>query len=259
MKKNFKALLLACLFTSITFYSNAQFANKNQVIAHRGAWKELGLPQNSIASLKQAALLGCYGTEFDVHMTQDEVLVVNHDHDFYGIDIETSTYQELLAKKHPNGESIPTVEEYLKEGLKQKDMKLIFEIKTSKISKERSLKLARLSVELGDKLKANDWVDYICFDYDMGKSIHKLDTSAKIAYLTGDLTPEQLKKDGYTGLDYHYSIYNKNPNWVKQAQDLGLTLNAWTANSPEDIKILLDQNFNYITTDQPALLFELIK
>lgn len=259
MKKQIHAWLFTCLLTSLTLCSYAQFANKNHVIAHRGAWKESGLPQNSLASLNHAALLGCYGSEFDVHMTKDEVLVVNHDHDFYGIDIETSTYQELLAKKHPNGESIPTVEEYLKEGLKQKDMKLIFEIKASKISKERSLKLTKLSVELVDKLKAKDWVEYICFDYDMGKLIHQLDPLAKIAYLTGDIAPEQVKKDGYTGLDYHYSLYKKNPAWVKQAQGLGLTLNAWTVNSPEEIKILLEQNFDYITTDQPELVFELIK
>lgn len=259
MKNYVKVMLLICLFTSLTIFSYAQFTNSNPVIAHRGAWEQSGMPQNSLASLNHAASLGCYGAEFDVHMTKDEVLVVNHDHDFYGIDIETSTYQELLEKKYPNGESIPTVEEYLKEGLKQKEMKLIFEIKASKISKERSLKLAKLSVELVDKMKAKEWVEYICFDYDIGKLIHKLDPSAQIAYLTGDMAPEQVKEGGYTGLDYHYSIYKKNPTWIKQAQDLGLTVNAWTVNSQGEIKMLLDQNVDYITTDQPELLLKMIE
>lgn len=252
-------MLFSCLMTGLTLSSYAQFGNKNQVIAHRGAWKESVVPQNSLASLNHAALLGCYGSEFDVHMTKDEVLVVNHDYDFYGLDIETSTYQELLAKKHPNGEHIPTVEQYLTEGLKQNKMKLIFEIKTSKISKERSLKLARLSVELVEKLNAKEWVEYICFDYDIGKMIHQLDPSAQIAYLMGDKAPKQVKKDGYSGLDYNYSVYKKNPTWVNEAQELGLTLNAWTVNTPAEMKILLEQNFDFITTDQPEMLFELLE
>jgi glycerophosphoryl diester phosphodiesterase len=41
------------------------------VIAHRGAWKNAGVPENSIASLQHAIDLCCYGSEFDVHMSAD--------------------------------------------------------------------------------------------------------------------------------------------------------------------------------------------
>jgi glycerophosphoryl diester phosphodiesterase len=94
--------------------------NKNQVIAHRGAWKKNGIPENSIASLKEAIRLGCFGSEFDVHMTADSILVINHDAEFLGLPIAKLPYQELLAKKHSNGEDIPTLEAYLREGMKQK-------------------------------------------------------------------------------------------------------------------------------------------
>ena len=105
-------LLLALLaFTSCQ--KNTMF-NTNKVVAHRGAWKVSGNPQNSIAALKEAVRLGCEGSEFDVWMTGDGVLVANHDPDHMGVPVETSTYQELLEKKLPNGEGIPTVEEYLK-------------------------------------------------------------------------------------------------------------------------------------------------
>lgn len=77
--------------------------NENQVIAHRGAWKKNNLPENSIASLREAVRIGCYGSEFDVHMTVDSVLVVNHDATFFGMPIAKTSYQELLTKKHPNG------------------------------------------------------------------------------------------------------------------------------------------------------------
>jgi glycerophosphoryl diester phosphodiesterase len=52
---------------------------KNPVVAHRGAFKKNGFPENSIASLKEAIRLGCTGSEFDIRMTADDSLVINHD------------------------------------------------------------------------------------------------------------------------------------------------------------------------------------
>lgn len=230
----------------------------NPVIAHRGAWKEAGLPQNSIASLNHAIALGCHGSEFDVHLTKDDSLVVNHDRDFYGLVIEASTYQELLAKKHPNGESIPTVREYLTAGMKQNKTKLIYELKTSSLGKARSLELARQSVALVKAMGARPWVEYICFDYDVGKMILETDPQAKVAYLNGDVAPLQAKEDGYSGLDYHYNMYKEHPRWIKEAHGMGLTINAWTVNQEEEMMHLLDQGVEYITTDAPELLMEVV-
>ena len=237
--------------------SSAQFI-QNQVIAHRGAWKVDNLPQNSLASLHRAIALGCAGTEFDVHLTKDDILVVNHDQDFYGMDIATSTYAELLAKKHPNGESIPTAEDYLREGMKQKQTKLIFELKTSKLGKERTLHSADLAVQLVKKLEADEWVEYILFDYDGAKRIIELDPDAIVYYLNGDVAPAQAKEDGFYGLDYHFSVYQKNPTWIAEAHQLGLAINAWTVNTEEEMLNLLNQNAEFITTDQPALLLDVI-
>lgn len=246
---------ICCIMSQATF---AQFI-QNEAIAHRGAWKVDSLPQNSIASLHRAIELGCAGTEFDVHLTKDGVLVVNHDKDFYGLDIATSTYQELLAKKHPNGESIPTAEAYLREGMKQERTKLIFELKTSSLGKARTLESADLAVELVKKLDADKWVEYILFDYDGAKRIIERDPQAKVYYLNGDVTPAQAKKDGFYGLDYHFEVYKKNPTWIKEAHDLGLVVNAWTVNTEVEMINLLDQQVEYITTDQPALLLRVIQ
>jgi glycerophosphoryl diester phosphodiesterase len=62
----------------------------NQVVAHRGAWKNTALPQNSIASLQAAIKLGCAGSEFDIQLTADTVLVINHDPTYQGMGIERS-------------------------------------------------------------------------------------------------------------------------------------------------------------------------
>jgi glycerophosphoryl diester phosphodiesterase len=252
----FTFLLALLAFTSCQ--KNPMF-NTNKVVAHRGAWKVSENPQNSIASLREAVRLGCEGSEFDVWMTADGVLVANHDPDHMGIPVETSTYQELLEKKLPNGEDLPTVEAYLKEGLKQTTTKLVFEIKTSSISKERSLELAEKSVQLVKDLSAEKWVDYIAFDYDICLKVIEKDPDANVAYLNGDKTPAELKAAGFWGLDYNINVMHKNPHWIKEAHDLGLTVNVWTVNKEEDMKWLLEEDVAFISTDEPELLFELIE
>ncbi|RAV28921.1 glycerophosphodiester phosphodiesterase [Sinomicrobium soli] len=231
----------------------------NKVIAHRGAWKTEGLPQNSIASLQHAIALGCYGSEFDVHLTSDDVMVVNHDAGFMGMDIESSTYEQLRAATLPNGEHIPTVEEYLEEGLKQDRTKLILEIKTAPSGTERTLKLTRMAVALVQRLNARDMVEYICFNYEAGKLVHELDPEAEVAYLNGDVPPAEARAAGYTGLDYNIKVYRKNPEWIAEAKKEGMTLNVWTVNKEEDMKEMLDHGMDVITTDEPERLFEVLK
>lgn len=251
-------LILAMTLVSTFSFSQSTF-HQNKVIAHRGAWKAQGHPQNSLASLREAVRLQCEGSEFDVWMTADEVLVVNHDHDFQGIDIETSTYEQLLAKKLPNGEKIPTLEEYLTEGMKQTGTKLILEFKPSRISVARSERVGELSVKTVKKLGAEKWVDYITFSYEGGKKAIATDPNANVAYLNGDKSPAELKDAGFFGFDYNIRLVKNKPEWIKEAQALGLTTNAWTVNLLEDMAWLLEQKVNFITTDEPELLFTVIK
>ena len=54
------------------------------VVAHRGYWKTGGSAQNSIAALVKSDSIGCYGSEFDVWLSADGKIVVNHDPTFKG-------------------------------------------------------------------------------------------------------------------------------------------------------------------------------
>ena len=259
-----KQLILLILIISISLKNvNAQKTikswNNNQVIAHRGAWKSKNLPENSIASLKQAFKLNCYCSEFDVHLTLDSVVVVNHDATFLGVNIANSTYRQLREKKLPNGEFIPTLEEYLKIGLKQKKSKLILEIKPQLLGVKRDFLLTEKVLKLVHKLKAQDWVEYISFGYNICTYLIINEPNAKVAYLKGDVVPEKLKSDGFSGADYHFSVYQKNPDYIGRFKKLGLSINGWTANTPEEIKFLILNQVNYITTNEPELAFELIQ
>jgi len=244
----------------LTFFTVVHFGavSQTEMIAHRGSWKNTEVPQNSIASLQKAVEQKAWGAEFDVHLTKDDVLVVNHDQDFYGIDIATATYTELLAKKHPNGEKIPTAEEYLKEGLKQQETKLIYELKTNRLGAERTLKSVELTMELIDRLQAQGQVEYIAFSYDACLKLLELDPQAKVHYLNGDKNPQEIKEAGLAGLDYHLSVYKQHPEWLGQAKALGIKTNVWTVNREEDMQYFIDRNIDYITTDEPELLNRLL-
>lgn len=225
----------------------------NVVVAHRGAWKTKGIPQNSIESLREAMRLGCAGTEFDVQMTADSVLVLCHDNNFAGKIIENHTYAELSKTKLPNGETIPTLEKVLMEGMKQTDTRLFLEIKSSSTT-ERTIRSVEKIVELVNEMGVQPWIFYIAFEYAVLKRIKQLAPSAVVAYLNGDISPKQLKEDNITGPDYHHNVFKQNETMIKEAQELGLSLNVWTVNSPEDMDFFINQNLEYITTDEPELL-----
>jgi glycerophosphoryl diester phosphodiesterase len=231
----------------------------NPVVAHRGAWEEARLPQNSIASLREAIRLNCAGAEFDVHLTADDSLVICHDDTYAGLEIEKSKYAQLSEHLLPNGERLPTLQEYLVSGKPHNSNKLVLEVKKSVITPERTLELTRRCVDLVKALGMQDQVVYISFSYEACKKIKSLDATAPVQYLEGDKAPRELKADHIDGLDYHLSVFRKHPEWIAEARQLGLLLNAWTVNNPADLNYFLDQHFDYITTNQPGLLFRLLK
>ena len=234
--------------------------NTNPVIAHRGAFKKKGFPENSIAALKEAIRLQCIGSEFDVRMTADDSLVINHDPHYHGLDIEKTSYVQLVAFPLNNGERLPTLHEYLLAGKENNaTTRLVLEIKPSEISKERGRLIAERCAAVVKETGTAAKIVYISFDYEILKKLREITPETPAQYLTGDRTPEQLKADGIGGADYHISVFRKNPDWIKRAKQNGIILNAWTVNEKEDMEWLLANGFNYITTNEPELLFTVLK
>lgn len=254
-----------CLIFIVVFIAACSTARKatsfngfsNKVIAHRGAFKNTGVPENSIASLRAAINLGCGGSEFDIHMTADSILVIHHDQDFEGLDVETSTYKALSEKSLSNGEKLPTLDSYLRAGLGQSTTMLVAEIKASKISKERSLALTEKVVAMVKLLRAEKMVAYISFDYDILKKVKELAQKAPVQYLNGDKTAAELKADGFDA-DYHFSVFQRDRNWIKNAKAVGVIVNVWTVNDPALMDSLLASGVDFVTTNEPELLLRKI-
>ncbi|MEG0916521.1 MAG: glycerophosphodiester phosphodiesterase family protein [Myroides sp.] len=230
---------------------------KNKIIAHRGAWKEFNLPQNSVASLKKAIELKCFGTEFDVHLTKDHIAVVNHDADFLELNIETTNYNDLLIKELPNGEKLPTLNHFYSEGLNQTETKLILEIKTSEIGgTDRTKQLIDVMV---NKLPTNadpENLEFILFDFDSAVYLKNKLPAFFVHYLEGDKTAQEISESGLNGMDYNYNLLLADKNIIKAFKDLNLKTNSWTVNNLEIAKKFILQEIDCITTDYPQLFLQ---
>ena len=102
-------------------------------------------------------------------------------------------------------------------------------------------------------------MNYISFDYDILKAIRKVDAKTSLQYLEGNKSPKEVKADNINGVDYHYSVFQKHPEWIQEAKDNKVILNAWTVNEAADMDWLIEHKFNYITTNEPELLSERLK
>jgi glycerophosphoryl diester phosphodiesterase len=250
MKKYQNAMFtMALLFCTLSSYAQPK------IIAHRGFWDKLGSAQNSLASLENAIKMGeVYGSELDVWLTKDGQLVLNHDENFQGVSIQASTYKELSALRLVNGEPLPTLQQYIDIAKKQNNTKLIVEIKTHSTA-EADIRAADAVVKVIDHSGMAGLVDYISFSRNVCKELIRLNPKHRVAYLSGDKSPKALKDEGFWGLDYDYGTLNdKHPEWIKEAKNLGLTVNVWTVNDVERMTYCIMQDVDYITTDNPQLL-----
>lgn len=250
-----KKIILSTMCIGILAAGN--LAAQTKVIAHRGYWDCEGSAQNSISSLKNAQKIQAYGSEFDVIITSDGTTIINHDDDIDGMHIEDTPYIKLKNYKLKNGEILPTLENYLKVGKINKSTQLILEIKPHKaeMNEDRAVKK---TLALVKKYGMEKQVEFISFSLNICKELIKYSPNSQVSYLGGDLSPKEAKEIGLTGIDYHYSIYEKNPSWIKEAKALNLTTNAWTVDDTNVMKYLIKENIDFITTDKPVILQELI-
>jgi glycerophosphoryl diester phosphodiesterase len=186
-------------------------------------------------------------------MTKDGKLVINHDEYHGKMEISETDFSDLKKLKLSNGEKLPTLKDYLKQGKKDASVKLIIEIKPTK-SKERENEIVTKVLKTVKDLGLDSQSDYISFSLNICKEIKKQNPSAKVQYLEGNLSPQQIKAEGLDGLDYHYSVFEKNPTWISEANSLGLITNSWTVNDIKIYEELKNQGINFITTNIPDQL-----
>ena len=255
MKKVVKFMAAAAIVALTASCASQKIA----VTAHRGFWncEEAGYAENSIKALELAQQNGLWGSEFDVHITSDLVMVVHHDPDIDGMRIWNHDYADFKDCRLKNGEKIPTLDEYLTQGEKSKNTVLVFELK-KQIDKAHEDYMVDQSVKA---LKEHGLYDpkrviFISFSLNMCERLAALCPGFTVQYLEGDKSPEELAGLGINGVDYHYKVFAKNPTWLKQARDNKMSVNCWTVNKEKDIQRMIDLGVDCITTNEPLLVRE---
>jgi glycerophosphoryl diester phosphodiesterase len=248
-------------FTFLFFLICFALCAQPKVIAHRGYWHCEGSAENSLTALHHAHTLnGLYASELDVQMTVDGVVVVNHDPDIEKHVIETSTYKEIKDFLLPNGEKRPTLKQYLRQARKD-NVRLIIEIKEHNVNPAQNEQRVVDAVrKLVRKARMQHQVEYISFSMNVCTLLKEADSTVKVAYLPRKaLTPKQVKAKSLDGIDYRTTNFDQHPEWVKEAQALGLTVNVYNPVTEEALQRFIDLGVDFITTDNPVLLLEMLK
>ncbi len=239
-----------------TSFPKVNQQGKTGIVAHRGFWncEAAGYMENTIASLKAAQDNGLWGSEFDIHITSDDVVIVNHNDNIQGVKIADNPLSVFKAMTHKNGEHPSTLDEYLTQGEKCATTVLVVELKPQK-SQDREDLLWEKTVAA---LKAHNLYDprrvaFISFSHHICQRIAKDAPEFINQYLEGDYAPDVLASEGINGIDYEQKVLIDNPDYVQAAHDKGMTVNAWTVNRDHNMRSLIYLGIDALTTNEPLL------
>lgn len=239
---------------------------KAKVVAHRGYWNVNGkwsgnsaTPQNSLAAYQEADRQGFFGSEFDVNMTSDGGLVVCHGPKIVSLtDVQKEDYKTVRNERLSNGEAVPSLDEYLSL-IKKCKIRPVLEVKPDYRDKEGNLPAFEAIAKALKKNKMDmSEMTIISFSLDVCKEAAKRYPKTMVQYLGGEKSPEELHSLGIRGLDYHFSVFDKHPDWVEKAHSLGMEVNVWTVDRRADIKRMVALGVDQITTNYPVLARQII-
>ena len=251
-----KMLTTAILAGILLFPIAADAQKQTGIVAHRGFWncEEAGYAKNSVAALRCAQEAGFWGSEFDVNMTSDGILIVYHDSDVEGKKIEQYPYSEFKDFKIKNGETIPTIDQYLEQGKKYPETMLVYEMKPHSCDEVED-RFIELTIA---KLKEHDLLDpqrvmFISFSIHICEVLAKELPGFTVQFLGSSLSPDELAEKGINGVDYNHGVYtiHKNKNWYGQARNHNMSVNAWTVNNKKEMKRMFRMGVDQLTTDNP--------
>ena len=258
-----KRVVLLLFAIMVVTAAHAQY-KAPQVVAHRGFHKSEGAAKNSLNALRAAQKEGFWGSECDINLSSDNELLVVHG-DWHPaknastkVHVQRATKAEIQAIRVTSGEVVPTLDEYLTQLRSAKGTKLIIELKNHPTPERETELVERVLAKVKEYGVENE-VQYIAFRPFVCSELSRLAPSGtKISYLCSDYPPLRCKQLGCTGIDYNIIVLKIMPQWIRQAHELGMTVNAWTVNSEKDIRWCIEHGIDYITTDNPTLARKII-
>lgn len=257
MKKAVSIIILAAvliaLLASTSFASPAE-KDGTKLIAHRGYSGEA--PENTLAAFRLAAQNGFDACEFDIWPTKDRIWVVMHDDTVDRMTDGTGAISEMTLEqirglritsgngidKYPD-EKIPTLNEALAV-CESAGITPVIEIKNGDAQN-----LASLASQLEESGILGSCT-VISFNRDCLTGMRALCPDLDLRLLIGKVTNESIafcKENNIWGISCNYK--SNLPHRLKKLRESGLIMTAWTVNDTVNAENLINQGFEYITTD----------
>lgn len=241
----------------------------NRVVAHRGAYKEFSIPENSIASLEKAIEINCYASECDLAMTKDKQVVIWHDEKIGGQYMKDLNYADLATSTLSNGEKIPTLSAYLDKVIASKKIILWMDVKSLSDAaggNEWSSQTAETAAALIRSKKAEKQVTFI-----VGRKA-VLDRSLLAAkgdwpcgYMNTEYTPAQFASAGYTWANFDYSKFytnssSQNAGLIADYKAKQVKVTVYTVDDDDAMNWFAgNNNIDAISTNYPFKLLQKVK
>ncbi len=226
-----------------------------KMVAHRGV---SGLErENTVPAFLAACQRSYFGVETDVRPTKDGSFVLLHDNSPERVSngAHTTPIRELDASEVfdivlPDRDGslvrrdirIPSLAEYI-HVCKKYEKKCVLEIKVPFTEEQ----IKRMIDEI-DSMGYLDNVIFISFYMENCRLTRKY-TDGKIQFLTMEMNDEILNscKEYRLDLDVRKDIATS--ELIEKAHSLGMEINVWTVDSPEEANALIEMGVDYVTTN----------
>ena len=223
-----------------------------RVLGHRGAPRVA--PENTLDAFAAAAALGADGVELDVHRTADGELIVHHDADAPGFGVLAEHSLAEIRRARP---AVPTLEEVLDACA---GLHVNVEVKNLPGDADYDPD-DQGAVAVVDLLGARDGRDDVLvssFNLSSIDRVHTLAPDLPTGFLTvvgfdpiDAVTAAHGRGHGAVHPDVRSLIGPVAGATVAHAHDLGLAVNVWTVNDPEEIRRLAEAGVDAVITDVP--------
>jgi glycerophosphoryl diester phosphodiesterase len=216
------------------------------VFAHRGCSE--GFTENTVEAFAEARRLGADGVELDVRLTADGALAVHHDAEIPGL----GTIDQLEVADLPA--HVPLLVDVLAvcEG-----MVVNVEIKNAPQDPgwDPGEAVAALTAAVIEEAEWTARVIVSSFQPATLRAVQAADGRLALGALWGFAAEAEpgLAAAGEAGLDaVHPFVASVDTDLVERAHAMGLAVNVWTVNAPEDLRAMVALGVDAVITDRLA-------
>lgn len=249
----------------------------NKVVAHRGGSMEVGIPDNSMEALDYTIGLGCFASECDVYITKDDRVIVAHAdskgkiNGFYPWE---ATFDEIVsAEKLPNGEIIPSLEEYLDRIIEGNSTILWIDVKyLSFLPKEQADSLAIRAVEVSSDIVRHKGAQHYVELITPRVEVHQAAVDAAngdwaVGLMDTKRSPKYFKEKGYdwanfqNSVVFYYDDKTKGQYSIDDYLNQGIQVSVYHVDSDLNREYYVNRfdDMRALTTNYPAALMKKIK